>query len=93
VKGATGMTPEQIGQAARAEAARALGVTADQVTVQRVEPVQWRDSSLGCAQAGQAYAQVVVPGFRVVVAAGGQQREVHADATGGRFVICQNPSQ
>jgi hypothetical protein len=93
VKGATGMTPDQIGQAARAEAARALNVPVDQVTVERVEQVDWRDSSLGCGEPGKVYAQVITEGFRVVVNVGGQRREVHADERGSRFVFCQNPTQ
>jgi hypothetical protein len=93
VKGATGMTPDQIGQAARAEAARALNVPVDQITVERVEPVDWRDSSLGCGEPGKVYAQVITEGFRVVVNAGGQRREVHTDERGSRIVFCQNPTQ
>ncbi|HEY3108438.1 MAG TPA: hypothetical protein VGL23_06780, partial [Chloroflexota bacterium] len=93
MKGATGMTPEQIGEAARAEAARALNVPVDQVTVERVDPVDWRDSSLGCSEPGKVYAQVITEGFRVVVNVGGQRREVHTDAAGRRLVFCPNPTQ
>ena len=93
VKGATGMTPEQIGQAARAEAARALNVPVDQVMVERVDSVDWRDSSLGCGEPGKVYAQVIIEGFRVVVNVGGQRREVHTDEAGRRLVFCQNPTQ
>ena len=92
VKGATGMTPEQIGPAAQAEAARALNVPVDQVTVERVESVDWRDSSLGCAEPGKVYAQVITEGYRVIVNVGGQRREVHADSR-GRTVFCPNPTQ
>jgi hypothetical protein len=86
------MTPEQIGQAARAEAARALNVPIDQVTVERVEQVDWRDSSLGCGEPGKVYAQVIIEGFRVVVNVGGQRREVHSDG-GSRVVFCPSPTQ
>jgi hypothetical protein len=92
VKGATGMTPQQIGQAARAEAARALNVPVDQVTLDRVDQVDWRDSSLGCGEPGKVYAQVIVEGYRAVLTVGGQRREVHADS-GGRVVYCPNPTQ
>src|SRR4051812_17088265 len=43
--------------AARDAAAEALGVPPNQVSVETVEPVQWRDASLGCAEPGQAFAQ------------------------------------
>ena len=77
---------------ARDEAARMLGVPAAQVTVESVEPVQWRDASLGCDPPSQVSPPVITPGLRVVVSAGGQRREVHSDAA-GRMVVCQNPTQ
>ena len=78
--------------AARDEVARALGVPPNQVNVETVEPVQWRDASLGCAEPGKAFAQVVTPGLRIVVSAAGQRREVHADGA-GRAIVCQSPTQ
>jgi hypothetical protein len=85
--------PSQLLDQAKAQAAQALGVPPDQVVVDRVEQVQWRDSSLGCAEAGKVYAQVITPGVRVVLSGGGKRVEVHADANGQRIVTCQNPSQ
>lgn len=86
------MTPEEIGTRARAEAARLLGVPPEQLTVERVEPVQWSDSSLGCREPNRSYAQVITPGFRIVLSGGGQRREVHTDLA-GRMVVCQSPTQ
>jgi hypothetical protein len=91
-KGATIVTPDQASQAARAEVARVLNVPPEQVAVERIESVEWSDSSLGCRQPGMAYAQVIVPGFRVVLSGGGQRREVHTDMA-GRLVVCPNPTQ
>jgi hypothetical protein len=79
--------------AARDEAARALGVPPEQVRVETVESVQWRDASLGCAEPGKTFAQVLTPGLRIVVSSAGQRREVHVDGDGGRAVVCQNPTQ
>jgi hypothetical protein len=78
--------------AARTEGAKALGVPPNQVTVESVEPVQWKDASLGCADPSQVFPQVVTPGTRVVVSAAGQRREVHVDSN-GRMVVCQTPTQ
>ena len=78
--------------AARDEAAKALGVPPDQVSVETVEPVQWRDASLGCAEPGKVFDLVTTPGLRIVVSAAGQRREVHADGA-GRAIVCQNPTQ
>ena len=92
VTGASGLMPDQVGRAARDELAQALGVPSEQVRVEKVEPVQWNDASLGCAEAGKTYAQVAAPGFRVLLTAAGQPRHVHADAA-GRMVVCPNPTQ
>jgi hypothetical protein len=92
VKGASGLMPDQVGRAARDEVARSLGVPPEQVSLEKVEPVQWTDASLGCAEAGRTYAQAVAPGFRVLLTAAGQPRHVHADAA-GRMVVCARPTQ
>jgi hypothetical protein len=78
--------------AARDEAAKALGVPPNQVNIETVEPVQWRDASLGCAEPGKVFAQVITPGLRIVASAAGQRREVHVDGD-GRMVVCQTPTQ
>jgi hypothetical protein len=85
-------TPEQAQAMAKDAVSKALGVPVDQVTVSKVEQVQWSDSSLGCREQGKAYSQVITPGFRVVVMASGKQQEVHTD-TSGRAVVCQSPTQ
>ncbi|MDH4274230.1 MAG: hypothetical protein OEW08_04250 [Gammaproteobacteria bacterium] len=42
------------------------------ITVVRVEPKEWRNSSLGCPQPGMMYAQVMMSGFRVELKANGK---------------------
>jgi hypothetical protein len=64
-----------------------LGMPADQVTVMQVEPRDWPDSSLGCPQPGMSYLQVITPGYRVVLAAGGRQYEYHTNNR-EHFVRC-----
>lgn len=64
-----------------------LGLSPDAITVESVEEVNWPDASLGCPQPGMFYAQVVTPGYRVIVVAGGQRYAVHLNA-GGRGRIC-----
>jgi hypothetical protein len=83
---------QQFAQRGREEAAKQLGIPVDQLTIDKVEPAQWRDSSLGCAEAGKAYAQVLTPGIRVVLSGQGQKVEVHGD-TSGRMVVCKNPTE
>lgn len=71
------------------DAASRLGVPASQLSVVRVEARQWSDSSLGCPQPGLLYAQVITPGYLVLVGGGGRQPlEFHTDARGTRVVEC-----
>lgn len=76
-------------EAAIAQAASQSGAAASAVEVSRVEPVDWPDASLGCPQPGGLYAQVITPGWLVVVQAAGTTYEFHADASGQNVVLCQ----
>jgi hypothetical protein len=49
------------------------------VRVLDVQAVVWPDTSLGCPQPDQGYAQVLVPGYRIVVEAAGEQVIFHTD--------------
>lgn len=73
--------------AARADLASRLHITEDQISVRKVESVQWRDSSLGCPKPGHGYLQVITPGFRIWLEAQGQTYEYHSD-TKGTIVEC-----
>ena len=85
--------PSQLfAQKAREEAAKTLGIPPEQLNVDKIESVRWSDSSLGCAEPGKAYAQVLTPGIRVALSGAGQKIEVHGD-TSGRLVVCKNPTQ
>jgi hypothetical protein len=64
---------------ARADLAERLGVEREAIEVISAEPVEWPDASLGCPQPGQMYAQVVTPGFRVVLEAREETYVYHTD--------------
>ena len=67
----------------------------ESILVESVEAVQWPDSSLGCPQPGMLYAQVVTPGYLIVLAVEDQTYEYHADLD--RLVVlvrtCPCPNQ
>lgn len=56
-----------------------LGLKAGDVQVLIVEPREWPDASLGCPEPGNAYADVITPGYLIVVQAGGEEFEFHTD--------------
>lgn len=74
--------------AAVADLVKQIGIPADQITVASVEPMQWPDASLGCPQEGMMYAQVITPGYLVVLEAQGQTYQYHTDQR-GTAVLCQ----
>jgi hypothetical protein len=82
--GSDGATPEgnnypQPVQIALEAAADRLGVSVDELTIESVEPMDWPDTSLGCPKEGQFYAQVITPGYLVLVSANDTTVEYHTD--------------
>ena len=69
------------------DAAARLAVAREDLTVTRIEARAWPDAALGCPEPGTFYAQVVTPGFLVVVTTGGQELQYHTDDR-GTFVSC-----
>jgi hypothetical protein len=73
--------------AALQDAATQAGVPVSALRVEQVEATEWRDASLGCPRPGVMYAQVLTPGFKIVISGGGKQFEYHSDE-GSRVVLC-----
>jgi hypothetical protein len=74
-------------EAAKADLVQRLNVAADQIKVVKVEAIQWRDGSLGCPKPGMNYTQAIVPGFQIILSAGGQEYDYHADQE--RVFLCE----
>jgi len=55
------------------------GLPVRRVQVVDVQTVVWPDTSLGCPQPDQGYAQVMVNGYRIVVEVAGEQVIFHTD--------------
>ena len=64
-----------------------LAVPAGQIELGDLQETTWPDTSLGCPQPGMMYAQVLVPGYRILLRVGGQEFEYHSDRK-GRTVYC-----
>ena len=78
-------------EAARAFLARYLNAPMEEIEVIYVEPVEWPDTALGCPGPGRSYAQVITPGYRVVLRVRHRQYELHTDESGKRVVLCPSP--
>lgn len=69
-----------------------LGIDMSEITVVIIEAVEWSDSSLGCPAPGYAYAQVITPGYQIVLKSGGEEYNYHTDLN-GNFILCGEDGQ
>jgi len=67
--------------------AQRLNVTVDEIRVVSVKAVDWPDASLGCPKPGMLYADVITPGFEIILEANGQEYAYHTG--GGYYVQCE----
>jgi hypothetical protein len=81
---------ERLVQMAKEDLAQRLAVSVSEINLIEAQPVTWPDSSLGCPQPGMAYAQVLTPGYLILLEHGGNTFEYHA-STGNFVVTCENP--
>lgn len=59
-----------------------LGLKVDEIDLVSFERVEWPDACLGFAEPGEMCAEVLTPGWRIVLDAKGQEYEFHADLGG-----------
>ena len=85
-----GEVPTELLEAIVADAADRAGVRAQEIEVTAAERVTWSDGSLGCPEEGMAYTQALVPGYRVVLEAGGDQLNFRSSESGD-FRFCEDP--
>lgn len=64
---------------AKKDLARRRGISSQKILLKRAETVTWPDAGLGCPQKKRAYAQVVTPGYRLVLSDGITDFEYHTD--------------
>lgn len=75
---------------AKEDLAKRLGVQISEIELLSFEEVVWPDSSLGCPQPGMAYAQMLTPGFLIILSVDDQAYEYHA-SRGTEVIYCENP--
>lgn len=84
--------PRAVRRAVVADAAKRFKVAENLVVLTRAEQVTWSDGSMGCAEPGQMYTQMLVPGFRVIAKTSGGELAYHTDAR-GHVVSCAGSSR
>lgn len=79
---------EGILSAVKDHLARKLKVSLAEITVIMVEEEIWSDASLGCPEPGMMYAQVLTPGYQIILEAGGERYDYRMDQS-GNIKLCQ----
>jgi hypothetical protein len=77
---------------AQQQLARRLEVDPQSVAVLSVEAVDWPDSCLGAADAGEMCAAVITPGYIIVMNVEGREYTLHTDESGSNFRIVDAPA-
>lgn len=64
---------------AKADLAKRQGIDKEEIVVVEVDSVDWPDTSLGCPEPGMIYAQVITPGYKILLAYAQEIYEYHSD--------------
>jgi hypothetical protein len=80
------MTKEDAVERAKADLAARLGVKEDEVEEDSVEDADFSDASFGAGTPGEMSAQMITPGWRIVLRARGESVEYRANRNRMRLV-------
>ncbi len=71
--------------------AQQLGLSLDGVIPQSIEAADWPDACLGVEFAQRACAEVITPGYKIILQAEGALYEVHTNQDGSRYYLAAAP--
>ena len=75
---------------AREDLAQRLSIPVSQIDLVDAKDVVWPNASLGCPRPGMAYAEVLTPGYLILLKANNIEYEYHA-SRGTEVIYCENP--
>ena len=76
---------------AKGDLTQRLSISENEIILVKARDVVWPDSSLGCPQPGMMYAEVLTPGYLILLEATGQKYEYHAGKSSDIF-LCEKPT-
>jgi len=83
-------TLQNLTELAREDLAKRLSIPITKISLLEAKKVTWSDSSLGCPQDGFVYAQILTPGYLIVLEHDNNRYEYHA-GKGPNVIYCPNP--
>lgn len=78
---------ESLAKEISADLEKRTGVSAEAISLTKVESLSWADGSLGCPQPGMMYTMAIVEGYRLVYTVAGKEYSYHT-AAAKRFIYC-----
>lgn len=82
--------PDSLLEEIISDASDRTGTPEQSVEVVSVEASTFGDTSLGCPEEGKMYAQVITPGFTVILDAEGEELDYRVAEGSGTFILCEN---
>ena len=79
---------EKAVEQAKIDLAQRNGIAKEKIVLIRVDDVDWPDTSLGCPEPDKVYAQVITPGYKILLSNGQEEYEYHSDKE-NNVVYCQ----
>lgn len=76
---------------AKADLAQRLSISINEISLEKATSVVWPNASLGCPQKGMVYAEVLTPGYLIILIADNNEYEYHA-SRGTEVIYCVNPT-
>lgn len=76
---------------AKADLAQRLSISVQNIVLVEATSVVWPNASLGCPQKGMVYAEVLTPGYLIILNADNNEYEYHA-SRGTQVIYCVNPT-
>jgi hypothetical protein len=64
-----------------------LSIPAEDIQVASLEAFDWPDSCLGAGTGSMACAQVITPGYRIILAVGGKYFEYRTNLNGSSIIL------
>ncbi|MEW6182235.1 MAG: copper amine oxidase N-terminal domain-containing protein [Bacillota bacterium] len=80
---------EKIVEQVKTDLADNKEVSVSTIGVKEITQVEWPDTSLGCPEPGLMYAQVITPGYKIILSDGSTDYEYHA-GNGGNLIFCSS---
>ncbi len=84
--------PPPAAEIARQWLSQQLGLSPEHVTLQSVETTDWPDACLGVQLAERACAEVITPGYKIILRVEEALYEIHTDMSGSRLLLAAAPA-